>query len=336
MPWPFYNHFCHVCSHTDPGHEIGTPGSPVAHWFFLDYRRDPGCNQVMKTPLLLAALLLAFPLPAHGGNDLDQIRRAVTFYASFDEAVQGDFGGGAVTLSTRFNHPTEKGSFIFKKGFPAKVFRIAPGKGIHGGALEVTDVLPDNGRIFFPAKGNIAFKKGGWSGSVSVWINTDPNKLLKTPFCDPIQITQKGANNGGIWFDFNNARPRDLRMGTFPAVAEGEKPISEADPKAPMVRVPAIGFKAGDWHHVVLAWTNFDTGKANAQAVLYIDGKRIGAITNAPIAMRWKLEKAGIYVAVNFIGLLDELALFNRMLTPEEISRLHRTPGLLAKLKKSS
>ena len=74
-------------------------------------------------------------------------------------------------------------------------------------------MLPRNGRIFFPAKGNLAFKKGGWGGAVSLWINTDPNTLLKTKFCDPIQITQKGANNGGIWFDFNDAKPRDLRMG---------------------------------------------------------------------------------------------------------------------------
>src|SRR5437870_1782678 len=85
-----------------------------------------------------------------------------------------------------------------------------------------------------------------------------------------------GSNNGGIWFDFNDAKPRDLRMGVFPAVAEGQKPIPESDPNAPMVRVPGVGFKVGQWHHVVVTWNNFDTGKPNAVAVLYIDGKRIG------------------------------------------------------------
>src|SRR5262245_23471587 len=85
-----------------------------------------------------------------GGNDL---MKAVSFYASFDEEVRGDVGGGGLTLDTRSNHPTEKGQFVFEKGFDAKVFRIARDKGIHGGALEVTDVLPNNGRVFFPVKG---------------------------------------------------------------------------------------------------------------------------------------------------------------------------------------
>jgi len=264
----------------------------------------------------------------------DDLVKAVLFYASFDEDVRADFGGGDLTLSTRSNDPNEKGKFLFKKGIDSKVFRIAPGKGIQGGALEVVDVLPNNGRIFFPARGNIGFKKGGWSGAVSFWINTDPNKLLKTPFCDPVQITQKGANNGGIWFDFNNAKPRDCRMGIFPAVPSGQKPISADDPKAPMVRVPAVKFKAGDWHHIVLTWKNLDTGKNDGQAVLYLDGKKKGSLGNAQLAMDWDMEKAGIYVGVNFIGLMDELAIFGRMLTSAEVTRLHKRFDLLATLKK--
>src|SRR5207247_901473 len=108
--------------------------------------------------------------------------KAVTLYASFDEEVKADKGGGDLTFATRTNHLTEKGKYVFKKGFDAKAFRIAKGKGIAGGCLEAVDVLPDNGRIFFPAKGNIAYKKDGWGGAVSVWINTDPNTLLKTKF----------------------------------------------------------------------------------------------------------------------------------------------------------
>jgi hypothetical protein len=271
---------------------------------------------------------------AEGGGPGEALAKAVVFYASFDEKVQGDFGGGALTLSTRFNDPKDKSKFIYEKGFNEQVFRIAKGKGIHGGALEASDVLPNNGRVFFPAQGNIAYRKGGWGGALSVWVNTDPNKLLKTTFCDPVQITQKGANNGGIWFDFNNAKPRDLRMGVFPSVPEGAKGIGEGDANAPMVRVPGVGFKAGDWHHVVLSWQNFDTGKKDARAVLYIDGKRIGDVKDAAIAMDWDLEKTGTYVAVNYIGLLDELAVFNRPVTADEVTALQRQPGVLSSLKR--
>ncbi len=289
-------------------------------------------------PWLVPPLAVLFFAPAqgHAQADADAVRKAVTLYASFDEGVKADHGGGELTLSTRFNHETEKSKFVFTKGYNADAFRIAPGRGVAGGALQARDVLPRNGRIFFPAKGNLAYKKGGWGGSVSVWVNTDPNKLFKTSFCDPVQIAQKGANNGGIWFDFNDARPRDLRMGVFPAVAEGAKPVAESDPAAPMVRVPGIGFKEGDWHHVALTWDNLDTGKKDAKAVLYIDGKRIGAVSGRALAMGWDLDRTGVYVAVNYIGLLDELALFNRPLSAAEVSLLHRRPGLLAPLKKAA
>jgi hypothetical protein len=267
-------------------------------------------------------------------GDTGSLRKAVTLYASFDDEVKGDVGGGDLGLSTRTGDP-KKGPFVFAKGVDKKAFRIAKGKGIHGGALEVVDVLPNNGRIFFPAKGNLAYRKTGWGGAVSLWINTDPNTLLKTTFCDPVQMTQKGANNGGIWFDFNNAKPRrDLRMGAFPAVADGQKGATEDDADAPMVRVPAIAFKAGEWHHVVINWRNFDTGRADARATLFIDGKQIGEVKDRAIAMAWDVDRAGIYVAVNFIGLLDEFAVFGRPLSDEEVTLLHREPGGLAGLKR--
>jgi hypothetical protein len=119
----------------------------------------------------------------------------------------------------------------------------------------------------------------------------------------------------------------------FPAVPEGKTPLKEDDPEAPMVRVPKIGFKAGDWHHVVLSWQNFDTGKNDAVSALYIDGKLMGTVKDRDIAMAWDLDHTGIYIAVNYIGLLDELALFSRPLTEVEITQLHAKPGLLAGLK---
>lgn len=288
--------------------------------------------------LVLSALLCVY-LPLLPDNmpaaevDAAALRKAVTLYASFDQTPKADFGGGDLSFWTRTTEDADKKKFTYEKGFDAKVFRIAKDKGVAGGCLEATDVLPKNGRIYFPAKGNIAFKKGGWGATLSVWINTDPNTLLKTKFCDPIQITQKGANNGGIWFDFNDAKPRDMRMGVFPAVPEGATPINEEDPNAPMVRVKDVGFKSGDWHHVALTWTNFDTGKKDAVATLYIDGKKMGDVRDREIAMDWEMDQAGIYVAVNYIGLLDELAMFDRALTADEVAALQKQPGLLTPLK---
>jgi hypothetical protein len=265
--------------------------------------------------------------------DPSAIRKSATLYASFDETVAADHALGDKNMSTRFNREKEAGKFDFDKGVDAKVFTIAKDKGISGGALQPVDVLPRNGRIYFPAKENIAFKKGGWAGSVSSWINTDPNKLLKTRFCDPVQVTEKGANNGGIWYDFNDAKPRDMRMGMFPFVAAGAKGAKEEDVDAPMVRVKSVGFKEGEWHHVVLTWKNFDSGKKDALATLYIDGKAIGEVKDREIAMNWDIDKAGIYVAISYIGLLDEFAIFDRALSADEVAALQKAPGLLQELK---
>src|SRR6476660_8956261 len=101
-------------------------------------------------PALFAIALSLTPARA----DENDVRKAVTFYASFDEAVKGDFGGGELNPGTRFPHPTEKGQFVFEKGVDTTVLKIARGKGVAGGALEATDVLPKNGRAFFPVKGN--------------------------------------------------------------------------------------------------------------------------------------------------------------------------------------
>lgn len=279
-------------------------------------------------PCAVAALLAAAPAPAQ--PEPDALKKAVTLYASFDEHVWADVAGGGKMLNTRYNHPSRPGTFVVEPGFNDNVFHVARGRGVAGGgALEATDVLPRNGRVFFPARGNLAYDPKGWGGALSVWCQTDPNNSLKTSFCDPVQITEKGANNGGLWVDFNDARPRDLRHGAFPAVPAGQKGVAEDDPKAPLVRVPRVAWRAGDWHHVVLSWSGFDTGKADAVSQLYIDGRLIGEVRDRPIAMNWDVDRTGVYVAVNYVGLLDELALFRRPLTADEVKQLHQRPGLL-------
>lgn len=285
----------------------------------------------MKWELLTIAiglLIMLFALPADAGDDA--LKKAVSFYASFDESLLPDVGVGPIT--TRYGDPANPAKLTFVPGFNKDMYRISK-QGIAGGCLEATDVLPNRGRFFYPVKGNLAFKKGGWGGACSMWINMDP-QALKLQFCDPVQITQKGANNGGIWFDFNDAKPRDLRMGVFPAVPDGKTGAKESDADAPMVRVPKVAFKSGEWHHVVLSWDNFDTGKPNAIATLYIDGKKMGDVKDRAIAMDWDIEKAGIYTAVGYTGFLDEMACFSRALTQDEVTALHKTPGLLASLKK--
>ena len=103
-----------------------------------------------------------------------------------------------------------------------------------------------------------------------------------------------------------------------------------------MVWVDKPGFKLGEWRHLAMVWHNFDTGKNDGRAALYIDGKLAGEIKNKdyPISMDWDLDKAGIYIAVSYIGLIDEFAVFKRALTEDEIGVLRAQPAVLANLKR--
>ncbi len=282
---------------------------------------------VCTAALVFLATCVPQPPPA---PEIGTVLDAVVFYASFDEGIRGDTGGGAMTPRTRFNHETERGQYVHQDGVDEDVYRIASGQGVYGGALEAVDVLPRNGRIYFPAAGNLPYQPGGWSGSASVWLNTNPNTMLKTRFCDPVQITEKGAMNGGIWVDFPDTTPRDFRLGLFRSAGEGRERAPTEGPEAPLVVVQDIGFEASDWHHVAFTWSNVDSGQPDATATLYLDGRAVGSVPPQEVTMDWDLAQTGIYIAVNYIGLLDEFAIFNRVLTAGEVERLYGEPALLS------
>ena len=272
---------------------------------------------------------LDWPMPR---ADNVAIRKAVTLYASFDDRIAADIAGGGKIVRTRSDNPHAKGEFVVTPGFSEEAFRIAREGGVAGGALEATDVLPNRGRLFFPADGNIAYHPAGWSGSVSFWLKTNPDTMLKTRFCDPVQITQRRAGDGGLWVDFPDTNPRNLRLGAFRALGRGEKSVRDSDPAAPLIVVPQIGFQEDDWHHVAMTWKNFDTDDPNACATLYLDGKTMGSLDDRDIAMKWEMDQAGIYFAVSYIGLLDEFAVFDRELSAVEVSHLRADPACLQPL----
>src|SRR5262245_8957789 len=99
--------------------------------------------EVRSVLLLLSAMGLAHAQERPMPTDL---HKAVTLYASFDEAVRADVAGGERTVSTRMNHESQAGQFVFQPVFDDQVFRIAAGRGIAGGALAPSDVLARNGR----------------------------------------------------------------------------------------------------------------------------------------------------------------------------------------------
>lgn len=261
--------------------------------------------------------------------DASALLRAVTLYASFDEKPEADFGEGDLRLWTRADDPAEKGKKIIREGYDRDRIRIAKHSGISGGALEIRERAADNAFVFFKADSKLALKKGVWGGTVSLWVKADLPKIPAAGPWDPFLLVQKGWNDGSVWCDFAPGdSPRDLRIGLFPTVPDGKTPptLEEGAKIWQLVKTPS--FQSGVWHHIVQVWDNFDSGKPDGRTACYVDGRLAGEIQDRTATMAWNPEHVRFHIGSGLVGLLDEVALFNRPLTQAEVSLLFERPAL--------
>lgn len=263
------------------------------------------------------------------------IREAVTFYASFDTQPAGNFGEGDLRLWTRADDPREKGKKRIRLGYNEKTIAVVENGGICGGALQIRGSTPDHAFVFFPASGKLAAGNGGWGGTVSLWVKPNVAEIPEAGPWDPFLLVEKGWNDGAVWCDFApGAAPRDLRIGLFPAVAAGQLPPTLEMGEKIWLTVKAPALESNAWHHIAQAWGNFDTGKSDAWTACYLDGKLMGKVEGRNGTMGWDLDQVRFHIGSALVGLIDEVALFNRPLTDAEIARLHNEPGMLQGLKR--
>ena len=248
----------------------------------------------------------------------DDLRGALTFYASFDAGIHADFAMGDSLLYTV---PNRKARDSAQTGLhKPKVMRQA-GKGKYGHGLQFAE--RSKGNIYYTSGGNIAYSKENWTGAISFWLSVDPNTELAEGYCDPIQITDVNYNDASIWVDFTDDEPRIFRLGVIGDLniwnPEG---LEEADelflPQVAPVDNPP--FAAGKWTHVLINFSGLNSGKGEAS--LYLDGKLKGAVSNIALPFTWELEMSNIYLGLGYIGLMDELSIYNRNLTEKEIKVL--------------
>jgi len=169
-----------------------------------------------------------------------------------------------------------------------------------------------------------------WSGTVSLWMRLDPRQDLEQGYSDPLLITQKAWNDAAFFLDFDLQPDRDFRLGVFADYAFWNPDNIRWDqipaPQRPMVVVPDPPFARDRWTHVLFTFENVN-GPEDAEAVctLYLDGRRQSAWTGVQ-QFRWDLDddRTAIMLGIDYIGYLDELMLFDRPLTEEEIQRLQR------------
>jgi len=250
-----------------------------------------------------------------------ELKNALTLYASFDEGINADFALGDAKLYTV---PNRKLRDSAKVGLHKQSVTREDNQGKYGGGLVYGDKSP--GYIYYPSEKNIAYSKENWSSAISFWLSLEPETDLKPGYCDPIQITDSGYNDAGIWVDFTKENPRDFRLGVIedrdawnpnPVGPDNENPIFIE--LLPAVKNPP--FDNGKWTHIVINLSGLNT--ENGEASLYMNGELKGTRSNISHPFTWELEKSNIYLGLSYIGLMDELSIYNKSLSQEEIKTLY-------------
>jgi hypothetical protein len=252
------------------------------------------------------------------------LRSALTFFASFDKGPDADFALGDPqvyhAVFPLYADPAVEPELT--RGLGSPPLAIAPGK--FGSALAFTKERSHI--VCYRAERNVAYSAESFRGSASFWLNVDP-LAIPQQYSDPFQITDKDYNNDCIWIDFTkNDTPPDFRLGIF-----GDQSVW--DPKDQhqfaeefffrLLRVTEPPFAGGAWTHVVINWDGLNTSRSG-RGVLFLNGVRQGKTGAVSERFNLNISKATIRLGTGpFVGLLDDLAMFNRPLSDAEVAAVY-------------
>ena len=251
-------------------------------------------------------------------DDLQGFRKSLTFFASFDNGFDADFAVGDKQIYSVKSQ--EEISNAKPAAGQAPEVRLAPGEGRNGGtAIEFKKKTPNF--VFFQAEKNIHYRDKDWSGTFSFWLKVDPVKGLAPGYTDPVQLTDANYDDSAIWVDFTKSSPREFRLGMKCDKAAGEK-NDEQTKQSRVSAASTLPFSADTWTHVVITYSALNTDAG--QGRLYFDGVEQASVTGIDDPFTWDLSKAKIRLGVAFVGMIDELAAFDKELTAKEIQSLHK------------
>jgi concanavalin A-like lectin/glucanase superfamily protein len=247
------------------------------------------------------------------------LREALTFYASFDIGVNADFAAGD---SLMYTVPNRNARDSARAGLHKPDISRQKGKGKYGYGLQFTE--RSKGYIYYHGARNIAYRSEDWNSAISFWLSLDPAVDLEQGFCDPIQITDVGYNDAAIWVDFTEDNPRDFRLGVIGDlnIWNPEGLEDQDDLFLPqLVPVSNPPFATGKWTHILINFSGLNTDEGEAS--LYMNGELKGVRSDITDPFTWELDRSNIYIGLSYIGLMDDLSIYNRNLTENEIKALY-------------
>lgn len=276
----------------------------------------------MKQPPLLLLLSAVFLPMVSWSQDLAALRSALTFHASFDQDFNAGFSrGDAVSY-------VKKGKELVPAVSNDEV-KISEGGGKYGNALW----FPKKGVTRPQFKGDrvLNYNDQSWSTTVSCWLRLDPDKDLEPGYCDPLQIVGDDSKKGFIFLEWSkDENPRLFRYAIRPLfhiwnptnIAWAEIPFD----KRPMVQVERerAPFSREAWTHVVFTTENINTQDKNRKPAghLYLNGELKGSIENWDLTFAWDPAQVWLVLGAAYVGGMDDLALFDRALTGDEVRRV--------------
>ena len=253
----------------------------------------------------------------------DQIRQALvsalTFHASFDHGAQADFARGDGQMYSAAN-PSGQEALVLSPGLGDPPLAIVGGKGRFGAALVFTQ---DNSHVVvYKAEHNVAYSAGSFQGTVSFWLRVEPADI-PGQYCDPLQVTDKDYSDSCIWVDFTkNDTPSDFRLGVFGQQSVWDVTNRRGDGLEFYWRLAKVAeppFARDHWTHVVITWDGINSTEGG-RGRLYFNAEYRGSTGAVREPFTWDVAHAMIRLGTgHFVGMFDDIAFFDRALTPEEV-----------------
>jgi len=295
----------------------------------------------MKTlflPLLgavvAASLFQATTFLARAAEPVATLRPALLLHASFDKGLDADFAMGDAKL---YSAPTGNRKTA-QPGLPdGGLVVLAKGEGRHGDALRFTKKMKPT--VFFRGEKNLGYNTNNWSGAASFWLRLDPDKDLEPGYSDPLQFVAQSWGEGNMFVEFSKDHtPRHFRYAIL-AVTRYWNPKNAdwevlSDAERPMVPVLKPPFAREQWTHVAFTFGNVNSGKKDGWGKLYLNGEYQGQFTGWENTFKWDVSQSAVTLGLSYVGLFDDLALFNRPLTDAEVKAIHQAPGGVRELVK--
>jgi hypothetical protein len=251
----------------------------------------------------------------------DGLRRGLSFHADFDQGYAAALSADAPACLVR------AGKNLVPAADGPDVSRIADGR--FGSALRFHrkgSVRPE-----FAAARSLAYSTLDWSATVSVWLRTDPDRDLAPGYCDPVQVVGDDTKKGFIFLEWSkDHQPRHFRFAVRPLYhlwnpdAVGWEEIPDA--RRPMVRMERAPFGRSRWTHVVFTLERLNAHDAPPKAHLYVDGRPVGSILGHDLTFGWDPSSPKLVLGAAYVGDLDDVAAWNRVLAPAEVAALHALP----------